>query len=49
MKLNKEKHNETPKCNYKYKAQCPLKSKCQYECIVYKVEVYSGEPRNDKN
>ena len=49
MKLNKEKCKEVPKCNCKDKAGCPLKGKCQYECIVYKVEVYSGEPRNGKN
>ena len=45
----KEKHNEALKCNCKDKAGCPLKGKCQYECIVYKVEVYSGEPHNCKS
>ena len=49
MKLNKEKHKETSKCNCKDKAGCPLKGKCQQECIVYKVEVYSGEPCSSKN
>ena len=48
MKL-KEKHNEAPKCNCKDKAVWPLKGKCQYECIVYKVEVYSSEPYNCNN
>ena len=43
-KLSKEKHKETAKCNCKEKATCPLKGKYQQECVVYKVEVYSGEP-----
>ncbi len=49
MKLKKEKRKEDPKCNCKNKAGYPLKGKCQNECIVYKVEVYSGEPRKGKN
>ena len=49
MKLNKEKHKETPKYNCKDKAGCPLKGKCQQEYVVYKVEVYSGEPCSSKN
>ena len=47
LKLNKKKREEAPKCNCKDKAGFPLKGKCQYGCRVYKVEVYSGEPRND--
>ena len=49
MKLNKERHNEASKCNCKDKTGCPLKGKYQNECILYKVEVYSGEPHNCKN
>ena len=32
-----------------YNAACPLKGKCHYECIVYKVEVYSCRPKNSRN
>ena len=49
MKLKKEKRKEDPKCNCKNKAGYPLKGKYQNECIVYKVEVYSGEPLKGKN
>ena len=42
MKLSKEKDKETAKCNCRDKATYPLKGKCQQECMVYKVEVYSG-------
>ena len=49
IKLNKEQYNEKPKCNCNNKTECPLKGKCRYECIVYKVEVYNSEPQNCKN
>ena len=28
---------------------CPLKGKCQYECIVYKIEGYNDGPNNNNN
>ena len=49
IKLNKEQYNEAPKCNCYNKTECPLKGKCWYECIIYKVEVYNSEPHNCKN
>ena len=49
IKLNKEQYNEAPKCNCNNKTGCPLKGKCQFECIIYKVEAYNSEPHNCKN
>ena len=49
MKLSKENHKEIAKCNCRDKATSPLKGKCQKECVVYKVEVYSGEPCSGKD
>ena len=40
-KSNIEKLNNK-QCNSINKALCPLKGKCQYEYIVYKVEVYNN-------
>ena len=37
--MNKQR-KEPPKCNCINKTNCPLRSKCQYESVVYKVEVY---------
>ena len=37
---------EPPTCNCINKATCLLKGRCQYECIVYKVEIYSRRPNN---
>ena len=37
--MNKQS-KEPPKCNCINKTNCPLRGKCQYECVVYKVEVY---------
>ena len=45
---NKQR-SEPSKCNYIYKTTCPLKEKCQYECLVYKVEVFSSRPNNNNN
>ena len=39
--------SEFPRYNFIHKAVCSLKGKCQYECIVFKVEVYNYEPNND--
>ena len=49
IKLNKEQYNEARKCNCNNKTVCPVKGKCWYECIVYKLEVYNSEPHNCKN
>ena len=49
VKLNKEQYNEDSKYNCNNKTECPLKGKCRYKCIVYKVEVYNREPHNSKN
>ena len=43
-KLNNKLHFEFLRCNRISKAVCALKGKCQYQCIVYKVEV-----NNDNN
>ena len=45
-KLRNKQCIETPKCNCINKDTCPLKGKCQYECIVYEMEVYSCKPNN---
>ena len=45
-KLN-NKHTEFSRFNCINKAICPLKGKCQYECIVYKIQVYNRP--NNKN
>ena len=37
--MNKQ-HKDPPLCNCIYKTNCPLRCKCQYESVVYKVEVY---------
>ena len=39
----------TPKCNCINKVAWPLKGKCQYECIMYDVQVYSCRPNNSSN
>ena len=44
--LNNKQHINFPRCNCINKAACLLKDKCQYECIVYKVEVHSSGPKN---
>ena len=46
-KLMNKQWSEPPKCNCIDKTKCPLKGKCEYECIVYKVKVYSSRPNND--
>ena len=45
-KLRNKQHIEPPKCNCINKAAFPLKGKCQYECIVYMVEIYGYRPNN---
>ena len=47
-KLGNNQHTELPKCNYSDKTNSPLKEKRQFECIVYKIEVY-GRRHNDNN
>ena len=47
-KFRNKQRIEPPKCNYINKVTCPLKGKCQNECIVYKVEFYSCR-LNDSN
>ena len=47
-KLNYKQHSEFLRCNFINKTACPLKGKFQYECIVYKFEVYnSGTELNE--
>ena len=39
------------KCNCLNKIDCPLKGKCRYECVVYKVVIYcdhNGIKNNNK-
>ena len=43
-KLKKKQIAETPKCNCVDRNKCPLAGRCQYECVVYKVEVHSQKP-----
>ena len=37
--MNKQS-KEPPKCSCIDKTNCPLKGDCQYEILVYKVDVY---------
>ena len=39
-KLMNKQHKEPPKCNCINKTNCPLKGKCQYESVVYELELY---------
>ena len=39
-KLRNKQRIEFPKCNCINKTTCPLKGKCQYECIIYKIALY---------
>ena len=39
--MNKQS-KEPLKCNCINKSNCPLRGKCQYESVVYKVEIYCG-------
>ena len=44
---NARQHSEFPRWNCIIKAAFPFKNKCQYECVVYKVEVHdSGSNKN---
>ena len=43
-KLSKKQYIEPPKCNCIDKFTCSFNGKCQYECVVYKVEVQSNKP-----
>ena len=45
-KLRNKQRIEPPKCGCFNKVIYPLKGKCQYECIEYKVEVYSCRGNN---
>ena len=47
-KQRKEKNKLIAKCNCRDKVRCPLEGKCEQECVVYKVLVYS-EPVIDRN
>ena len=40
-KFRNNQHIKPLKCNCTNKTNCSLKGKCQFECIVYKVEVHS--------
>ena len=49
--IKKHRNNqrtEPPKCNFTDRTNCSFKRKCQFECIVYKVEVY-GRGSNDSD
>ena len=45
--LEKKQRTKPPKCNCLDKTTFPVKGKCQYDCIVYKMEVYSSGPNNN--
>ena len=42
-KLRNNQRTEPHKCNCTNKSNCPLKEKCHFVCMVYKVEVHSRE------
>ena len=51
-KLKRNKNTEPPNCNCIKKENCPLKGRCQIECVAYKAEVLNlssnSNNRNDK-
>ena len=51
-KLKRNKNIEPPNCNCIKKENCPLKGRCQIECVVYMTEVLNtssnSNDRNDK-
>ena len=47
-KLRNNQPTVPPKCNCTKKTNYPLKKMCQFECIVYNVELY-GRRSNDSH
>ena len=48
-KLKNKQHIEPLNANAFIRPLFPLKGRYQYECIVYKVEVYGFRPNNSNN
>ena len=42
-KIKRIKNTEPPNCNGIKKENCPLKERCQIECVVYKAEVLNSK------
>ena len=49
-KPQRNRNTEPPDCNRIKKENCPLKGRCQIECVVYKAEVLNlSNKSNNKN
>ena len=45
--LKNNLRTEPPKGNCNDKINCPFQAKCQFECLVYKVEIHSHGLNNN--